>query len=88
MKPFLNAMDCCGLECHLRGVYRMIGTIVENCLHTNYRICSQRSFLYRLLNTFFYCREVVLRNCSAYYLLLKYIGRLQITGQVRSVIFT
>ena len=48
--------------------------IVENCLHTNYRICSQRSSLNRLLDSFFYCREVVLRNSSAYNLLLKYIG--------------
>ena len=79
MKPFLKAMDCCGLECHLGRIYRMIGSIVENCLHANYRISGQRSSQNGLLDTFFYCREVVLRNSSAYYLLLKYIWCLQIT---------
>ena len=57
----------------------MVGAIVEHCLHTYYRIGSQRSFHHRILNTLFHCREVVLRNRAAHYDLLEYVGLLQIT---------
>ena len=65
----------------------MIGSIVENGFHTNYRISCKWALLYRFLDTFFNCREVVLRNCASHYLLFKYIRCLQITRRLKSHLY-
>lgn len=43
----------------------MIRTIIQNGFDADYRISSQRAFLYGFLDTFFNSREVVLRNGAA-----------------------
>ena len=65
----------------------MIGSIIQNGLHANYRICCQRPLQNGFLNTLFNCREVVLRNCAAYNYLLKYIRFLQITGRLEAHLY-
>ena len=62
----------------------MIRTIVKGCFNTNYRICSQRSFLNAFLQTFFNCREVVLRYSTTNNNLFKYIWSFQITGWLKT----
>ena len=68
-EALLKCLARCRLECHLGGIYRMIRSIVKHCLHANNRISGQRPLHDRLLNTLLYCREVVLRNRTADYLL-------------------
>jgi hypothetical protein len=55
----------------------MIGTIVQDSLYTYNRISGQRSLLGGILDTFLYCREIVLRNGTADYLLLELISLLK-----------
>ena len=62
----------------------MIRTIVKCSFDTNYRIGSQRSFLNAFLQTFFNCREVVLRNCTTNYNLFKFIRCLQIARWLKA----
>ena len=62
----------------------MIRSIIKGCFHTNYRICSQRAFQDAFLKTFFNCREVILRNCTTYNYLLKYIRCLQIARWLKA----
>ena len=83
-KAFLKCQNSCHLKCHLRGIYRMIGSVIKSSLHTYYRICSQRSLLNAFLKSLLNCREVVLRNCTANYNLLKYIWSLHITGRLKA----
>ena len=61
----------------------MVRSIIQNGLHTHYRVSCQRTFQDGFLNTLFYCREVVLRNCAAEYLLLKYLRFFQIAGWLK-----
>ena len=62
----------------------MIRTIVKCSFDTNYRIGSQRSFLNAFLQTFFNCREVVLRYSTTNNNLFKYIWSFQITGWLKT----
>ena len=57
----------------------MIRTIIQNGFDADYRISSQRAFLYGFLDTFFNSREVVLRNCAAEYFLLENVWFLEIS---------
>ena len=50
----------------------MIGTVYESSLEVNYRIACEDTLLDRLLESLLNCGEVVLRNCSAEYLLFEY----------------
>ena len=50
----------------------MVGTVYESSLEVNYRVACENTLLDRLLKSLLYCREVVLRNSSAEYLLLEY----------------
>ena len=59
------------------GEWGMIRTIVKCSFDTNYRIGSQRSFLNAFLQTFFNCREVVLRYSTTNNNLFKYIWSFQ-----------
>ena len=68
-EALLKRLYCSCLKCHLRGIYRMVRSIVQNCLHADYRISGKRTLRHRFLNSFFYCREIVLRNGSADYFL-------------------
>ena len=61
----------------------MIRAIVEHCFYAYNGICSHRSLLHRLLNTLFYCGEIVLRNSAPDNDLVKYIRRLQIPGRLK-----
>ena len=58
----------------------MIGTVIENRFHTNDRIRSPRSCRYRVLQSFFHCREVILRHSAANHFLFEYIRSLQVPG--------
>ena len=62
----------------------MIRSIVKGCLHTNNRICSQRSLENTFLKSLLNSREVVLRNCTTYNYLLKYIRCLQIARWLKA----
>ena len=58
----------------------MIRTIIQNGFDADYRISSQRAFLYGFLDTFFNSREVVLRNGAADNFLLENVWFLEISG--------
>ena len=83
-KALLEGKDSCHLKCHLRRIYRMIRSIIKGCLHTNNRICSQRSLENTFLKSLLNSREVVLRNCTTYNYLLKYIRCLQIARWLKA----
>ena len=57
----------------------MIGTIDQCCLNADNRIAGQRSFLDTFLDTFFHCREEVLRNGTAEDLFFKYVRSFKIS---------
>jgi len=58
----------------------MVRSVVKNCFDSDYRISCEGTFYHRVLKSFFYSREVVLRNSAAYHFFFKYIRSLQITG--------
>ena len=62
----------------------MIRTIIQNGFDADYRISSQRAFLYGFLDTFFNSREVVLRYSTTNNNLFKYIWSFQITGWLKT----
>ena len=50
----------------------MVRTIYQSSLKVNNGVACEDALLYGFLQTLFNCREVVLRNCSAEYLLFEY----------------
>ncbi len=60
----------------------MVGAIEERCLDADYRITGQRTLCTAFLYALFYCREVVLWNGTAKYLLFKDIRCLEIAGRL------
>src|SRR5699024_6542940 len=82
-ESFLKRLACSSLERHLRRVYRMVGSIVEDRFHSDYRVSGERSFHHGFLESLFHCREIVLRNSTANYALLKNIRRVQIMGRLK-----
>ena len=58
----------------------MVGSIIKDGFHADYRISGQRSLHHRSLESLFHCREVVLRHCAADYDLFEYIWSLQVSG--------
>ena len=62
----------------------MIRSIIKDSLYSNYRISCKRSLQNGFLKSFLYCREVILRNCSANHFFFEYIWRLQISGWLKT----
>ena len=65
----------------------MIRSIIKCSLYTYNRISCQRSSLNRFLNALFYCREIVLRNCTTDYYLFENIWSLHISGIGKSHLY-
>ena len=83
-KSLFEGHDSSCLERHLRGVHRMIGAVIQDCLYSHNRISSQRTGFHGLSQSLFYRREVVLRNRSSDHLFFKDIRLIQIAGRLKT----
>ena len=83
-EAILECHVCGGLECLLGGVYRMIGSVVQDSLDADYRISGHRACGHGISDTLLNSREEVLRDSAADNDLLEYISFVKVSGRLES----